>query len=60
MTLALAHHALRDPDAAIATIDKAIALLKPGDKRIETCDSMRQTFQGNLISKLGVQKFFER
>lgn len=60
MTLALAQSALGDPDAAIAAIDKSIALLKPDDKRIETCQFMRETFRGNLVSKLGVQKFFER
>ena len=47
-------------DAMIAAIDKAIALLKPGDKRIETCQSMRETFRGSLRSKLGLEKFLGR
>jgi hypothetical protein len=33
-------------------IDKAIALLKPGHKRIEACESMRADFRGKLIAEL--------
>jgi tetratricopeptide (TPR) repeat protein len=58
--LANAHNLAGDADAAIAAIDKAIALIKPGDKRLEVYRSLRTTFQGNLLGKLGVEKFFAR
>ncbi len=58
-TLANAQNAAGDYEAATATIDKAIALLKTGDKKLELYQSMRKTFQGNLVGKLGVEKFFE-
>ena len=60
IVLANAQNLVGDEDSAIATIDKAIALLEPGDKRIETCQSMRDTFEVNLLNKLGVKKSFER
>ena len=60
IVLATAQNLVGDQDAAIATIDKAIALLEPGDKRIETCQSMRDTFEVNLLNKVGVKKSFER
>ena len=59
-TMAVAYAEFQDFDAAIAAIDKAIALLKPGDKRIESCQLMRDSFRSNLLSKLGLKEFLGR
>jgi hypothetical protein len=60
MALANAHSLLGDGDAAVAAIDKAIALLESGDKRLKICQSMRESFRGNVLSRPGVEKFFEQ
>jgi hypothetical protein len=60
MALANSHNVVGDQDAAITAIDKAIALLEPGDKRLETCKSMRGTFQKNLLNRQDVKKPLER
>ena len=60
MALAIAQDLLGDQDAAIAAIDKAVALLQPGDQRLETCRDMRENFRGNALRKVGVKDFFEQ
>ena len=58
LTLAVAHANVQEFDPAIAAIDKAIALLKPGDKRIENYQSMRDSFRASSLIKLGPGEIF--
>jgi tetratricopeptide (TPR) repeat protein len=60
-SLAMAHAELGDNEAAAAAMDKAIALLKPGDPRLESCQSMREVFRGNSFIRLGdLEKYLPR
>jgi hypothetical protein len=52
MALPNAHAECRAFDAAMTAIDKAIALLKPGDKSAQTCESLRADFRGKLLAEL--------
>ncbi len=57
--LALGQNLSGDAKAAIASIDKCIALLKPGDKRLEKFQKMREGFRQRLLSQVGVKNFLE-
>ncbi len=52
MALANAQAECRAFDAAVDAIDKAIVRLKPGDTRMQACESMRADFQGKLLAEL--------
>ncbi len=56
IALANAQNVNLDFRAAVAAIDRAIALIKPGDKRMSTFRDMRELFQMNLQGGLGVEK----
>ncbi len=58
MTLAVAHGNSQEFDAAAAAIDKAIAVLKPDDKRTDICKSMRDSFRVAAQQKLHPAELF--
>ena len=60
IALANAQNLVQDQDAAIAAIDRAIALLKTDDPRMGSCREVREVFRGNLLTRIGVKEFFER
>ena len=58
ITLAEIHERFNDFVAATDAIDQAIALLKPGDPRMESCQSKREQFRTNVQNNVGFGKVF--
>ena len=58
ITLAEIHERFNDFVAATDAIDRAIALLEPGDPRMQSCVSKREQFRTNVQNNVGFGKVF--